>query len=161
MSQLDPKEAERLVDTYSDMILRISWHYLRSAADADDICQNVFLKLLSGNYSFESPEHEKAWIIRTAINACKDELRQARRNVVVLDESLKVAAEEPATGEVLDAVKRLPLKYREVIYLYYYEGYSTDEIAKMLDAASSTVRSRLARARARLKEELEDKNDAG
>ena len=158
MSQLDPKEADRLVDTYSDMILRISWHYLRSAADADDICQNVFLKLLSGNYSFESPEHEKAWIIRTAINACKDELRQARRNVAALDESLKAAAEEPAAGEVLDAVKRLPLKYREVIYLYYYESYSVKEIAELLGKSQDAVMKQLSRGRKKLREFLEDEN---
>lgn len=76
---IDEAEAERLVEAYSDMILRLSYTYLKSTQDAEDICQTVFLKLLASGKSFDSPEHEKAWIVRTAINACKDERRLPRR----------------------------------------------------------------------------------
>ena len=77
MKPIDRTEAERLVQTYSDMILRLSYTYLKSTQDAEDICQTVFLKLLTGGMVFDSPEHEKAWILRTAANACKDVLRSA------------------------------------------------------------------------------------
>ena len=79
MKPIDRTEAERLVQTYSDMILRLSYTYLKSTQDAEDICQTVFLKLLTGGMVFDSPEHEKAWILRTAANACKDALRAAHR----------------------------------------------------------------------------------
>ena len=72
MKPIDKTEAERLVQTYSDMILRLSYTYLKSTQDAEDICQTVFLKLLTGGMVFDSPEHEKAWIIRATANACKD-----------------------------------------------------------------------------------------
>ncbi len=85
MKQMDPQEAERLVNAYSDLILRLSYTYLKSTQDGEDICQTVLLKLLAGGETFESPEHEKAWVIRTAINACKDELRAFRRRAVPLE----------------------------------------------------------------------------
>ena len=77
MRQFDQEEAERLVNAYSDLILRLSYTYLKSTHDAEDICQTVFLKLLTGGQAFDSPAHEKAWIIRAAANACKDLLRSA------------------------------------------------------------------------------------
>ena len=79
MRQVDEEQAERLVNTYSDLILRLSYTYLHSAQDAEDICQTVFLKCLTSGQVFESRDHEKAWIIRTAVNACKDLLRSAHR----------------------------------------------------------------------------------
>ena len=81
MKPIDRTEAERLVQTYSDMILRLSWTYLKSTQDAEDICQTVFLKLLTGGMVFDSPEHEKAWIIRATANACKDALRASHRRL--------------------------------------------------------------------------------
>ena len=86
MKQFDKAEAERLVYTYSDLILRLSYTYLKSTHDAEDICQTVFLKLLTSGQAFDSPAHEKAWIIRTTANACKDLLRSAhRRRTVALE----------------------------------------------------------------------------
>ena len=110
MKPIDRTEAERLVQTYSDMILRLSYTYLKSTQDAEDICQTVFLKLLTGGMVFDSPEHEKAWVLRTAANACKDALRAAHRRCVGLEAVAEAAAPEPPDSAVLDAVMALPEK---------------------------------------------------
>lgn len=133
-SQLSREEAERLVQTYSDLILRLSFTYLKNTEDAKDICQTVFLRLLEKPREFQSPEHERAWIIRTSVNVCKDQLKSSwRRTTVAL----------------------LPPKYRTVIYLYYYEGYSANEIAQMLGEKPATVATRLSRGRDKLRTQLE------
>lgn len=120
---LDRGEAERLVHAYSDLILRLSYTYLKSTDDAQDICQTVFLKLLQKPQAFSSPEHEKAWIIRTAVNLCKDHLKSGwRRATVALDAAEAVPAPAEEEGRLLSAVNLLPPKYRTVIYLYYYEA---------------------------------------
>ena len=124
MIRFDEKEAERLVETYSDLILRLCFHYTKSTADAEDICQELFIKLLTRGSRFESPEHEKAWVIRAAINLCKDEFKAARRNVEPLENAADQAAYTESETDVMEAVMSLPLKYREVVYLHYYEGYS-------------------------------------
>ena len=86
---MNDSQAQHLVNTYADLILRISYHYLNHTCDAEDVCQTVFLKYLSHNVCFRSSEHEKAWIIRTTINVCKDLLKSAdRRKTVSLGESL-------------------------------------------------------------------------
>ena len=100
MKPIDRTEAERLVQTYSDMILRLSYTYLKSTQDAEDICQTVFLKLLTGGMVFDSPEHEKAWIIRATANACKDALRASHRRCVGLE-----AVAETARGARLDRTR--------------------------------------------------------
>ena len=155
MKQMDPQEAERLVNAYSDLILRLSYTYLKSTQDGEDICQTVLLKLLAEDESFESPEHEKAWVIRTAINACKDELRAFRRRAVPLDGLAEAVGPEPPRSEVLDAVTALPEKYREAIYLFYYEGYSIDEIAALTGRSGAAVSAHLSRGRKKLKTMLE------
>ena len=103
-------EARRLVDTYADLILRLSFTYLKSTQDAEDVCQTVFLKLLRSARAFESPEHEKAWIVRTTSNACKDLLRNAfRRTSVALDAAADAPAPETAAPDsVLRQVMSLP-----------------------------------------------------
>ena len=110
MKPIDRTEAERLVQTYSDMILRLSYTYLKSTQDAEDICQTVFLKLLTGGMVFDSPEHEKAWIIRATANACKDALRASHRRCVGLEAVAETAAPEAPDSTVLDAVMALPKK---------------------------------------------------
>ena len=116
---LDRGEAERLVHAYSDLILRLSYTYLKSTDDAQDICQTVFLKLLQKPQAFSSPEHEKAWIIRTTANACKDSLRAAHRRNVGLEAAAATPAPAAPDSDVLDAVMALPRKYREAVYLHY------------------------------------------
>ena len=155
MKELDAAEAERLVNTYSDLILRLSYTYLKSTQDGEDIVQTVLLKLLTGDRAFDSPEHEKAWVIRAAVNACKDELRAYRRRAAPLEDAEQAPAPEPPRSDVLDAVMELPEKYREAIYLFYYEGYSIDEIAALTGRSGAAVSAHLSRGRKKLKTMLE------
>lgn len=154
MQQFNRDEAERLVRTYSDLILRLAYTYLKSTHDAEDICQNVFLKLLTGGYTFDSAEHEKAWVIRATANACKDSLRAAHRRCVGLEAVAEAAAPEAPDSAVLDAVMALPRKYREAVYLHYYEGYSVREIAKLLGRSEAAVSAHLSRGRKSLRTTL-------
>ena len=145
-------EAERLVGAYADLILRLSYTYLKSTHDAEDICQTVLLKLMGAPARFEGPEHERAWVIRTTANACKDVLRSGhRRRTVGLEAAPDAAAPEEPESEVVDAVMALPCKYREAIYLHYYEGYSIREIAKLTGRSESAVSAHLSRGRAKLR----------
>ena len=154
---MDEFQAKRLVNLYADMILRISYQYLKQTCDAEDICQTVFLKYITANMAFDSIEHEKAWIIRTTINACKDHLKSAffRRTVALEDASL-VAAPAVPDSWLLDAMKDLPEKYRISLYLYYYEEYSAREIAEMMGVKESAVNQYLARGRRKLRTIITD-----
>lgn len=152
MESFDRAQAEYLVQTYSDLILRLSYTYLKSTHDAEDICQTVFLKYLTAGQSFDSREHEKAWIIRTAVNACKDVLKSGwRTRTCGLEACAQVPAPECRDDTVLAAVQALPDKYRIPLYLYYYEGYKTREIAEMLGERPATINTRIDRARGKLK----------
>lgn len=155
MKQFDKAEAERLVYTYSDLILRLSYTYLKSTHDAEDICQTVFLKLLTSGQTFASPAHEKAWIIRTTANACKDALRSTfRRRTVALEAAAATAAPEAPDSAVLEAVMALPENYREAVYLHYFEGYSVREIAGLLGRSEAVVTAHLSRGRHKLRTTL-------
>lgn len=155
----DASDAAAFVQRYSGMILRLCFTYSLGRADAQDICQNVFLKLLQSDRRFDSEGETRAFIIRITINECKDVLKSGwRRRSVPLDELIEREVPflpEENTG-VLAAVQRLPVKYREAVYLYYYEGYNAEEIAAMVGAKPAAVRQRLARAREKLRKELED-----
>ena len=149
------ERARELVDRYADTILRLSYTYLKNTHDAQDICQDVLVKLLTEPRTFESPDHERAWVLRVTANACKDLLKSAwRKRTCCLDESLEVPAPETEDGTVLAAVNALPPRYRAVIYLCYYEGYQAAEIGQILGIPTATVHTRLARGRERLKLEL-------
>ena len=149
------EQAERLANAYADMILRLSYTYLKNTYDAQDICQTVFVKLLSEPREFESAEHERAYVLRMASNACKHLLKSSwRKRTCGLDTVLEVPAPEAEEGGVLAAVNELPDNYRTVIYLHYYEGYQASEIGKILGVPTATIHTRLARGRARLKELL-------
>ena len=154
----DASDAAAFVRRYSGMILRLCFTYSLGRADAQDICKNVFLKLLQSDRRFDSEGETRAFIIRITINECKDVLKSGwRRRSVPLDELIEREVPflpEENTG-VLAAVQRLPIKYREAVYLYYYEGYNAEEIAAMVGAKPAAVRQRLARAREKLRKELE------
>lgn len=155
MKQFDRADAERLVQTYSDLILRLAYTYLKSTHDAEDICQNIFLKLLTGGQTFDSPAHEKAWIIRATANACKDSLRLPRTRRKSVWKPLPRHPRLPhLDSDVLDAVMALPRKYREAVYLHYYEGYSVREIASLLGQSESAVSAHLSRGRKSLRTTL-------
>ena len=149
---MDEFQAKRLVNLYADMILRISYQYLKQTCDAEDICQTVFLKYLTANLAFDSIEHEKAWIIRTTINACKDHLKSAWfRRTAPLEDAAAVAAPAVPDSWLLDAMKGLPEKYRISLYLYYYEEYSAREIAEMMGVKEAAVNQYLTRGRRKLR----------
>ena len=134
------------------LILRLAYTYLKSTHDAEDICQNIFLKLLTGGQTFDSPAHEKAWIIRATANACKDLLKSHwHKTTVTLDAAAAVPAPQPEEGSLLAAVNLLPPQYRAVIYLHYYEGYSVREIASLLGQSESAVSAHLSRGRKSLR----------
>lgn len=149
------QQGERLATTYADAILRLSYTYLKNTHDAQDICQTVFVKLLTEPREFESPRHERAYILRMAANACKDLLKSPwRKRTCGLDDCLEVPAPAAEDGSLLAAVDQLPAHYRTVIYLFYYEGYDAREIGQILGIPTATVHTRLARGRAKLKEIL-------
>ena len=149
-------EVNRAVEQYSDMIQRICLCHLKNAADTEDVFQTVFLKYMLYEGDFENAGHEKAWMIRVTVNACKDYLKSFFRRSVVSFEALREmeAEEQEDHREVLAAVLSLPVKYKDVIYLHYYEGYSAAEIGKILGKKENTVYSLLSRGRGMLKEML-------
>ncbi|MCR5580037.1 MAG: RNA polymerase sigma factor [Pseudobutyrivibrio sp.] len=152
---MDEKEVRRIVETYSDMILRISYNYLQHTFDAEDICQTVLLKFITNGIAFETKEHEKSWIIRTTINACHDLRRSAFfKRTVGLDAVAEKEAPAMPTSELLDEIKKLPLNYRISIYLHYYEGYSVKEISAVMGKPISAVSKYLSRGRQELKKSL-------
>ena len=149
-------EVNHAVEEYADMVQRICFYHLKNKADTEDVFQNVFLKYMLHDKPFYNEEHEKAWLLRVAINACKDYLKSFfRRSTVPLEVLNEVAAEVPDEHrEVMEAVLSLPQKYKDPIYLHYYEGYSAAEIGSILGKKENTVYSLLARGRKQLKEKL-------
>ena len=162
VQRMNDHQARRLVNTYSDMILRISYHYLCQTSDAEDDCQTVFLRYLSNPGKFKNDQHEKAWIIRTTINVCKDILKSAdRRRTVALDDNMGICQPPEPKSDLMDAVKRLPENYRISIYLFYYEGYTAREIGALLGKRENTVCAYLTRGRKLLKQLLTDQDEGG
>lgn len=150
------QRATALLDQYGEHILRLAYSYLHNQSDAEDILQDTLIQYLRTSPTLESPAHEKAWLLRVAGNLSKNLLRaQGYRQADQLEEIL-VAQEREDLSYVWDAVKALPVPYREAIHLFYYEGYSTAQIAQILDQKESTVRSRLKRGREKLKPLLEE-----
>ena len=156
------QEVNRAVERYADMVRRLCMLHLKNAADTEDIFQNVFLKYVLRSMPFESEAHEKAWFIRVTINACKDLLKSFfRSRTVSLDEVAQLPAETPPDHrEVLEAVLSLPPKYKDVVYLHYYEGYTAPEISRMLGKNVNTVYTRLNRSKQLLREKLGGDGDA-
>lgn len=150
------QKVNRAVEQYADMIRRICILHLKNYDDTQDIFQNVFLKYALSSVVFESEEHEKAWLIRVATNACRDLLRDFfRKNTVPLEEISECGEEEKTENrEVLEAVLSLPSKYKNVVYLHYYEGYTAGENSKILGKNVNTVYTYLNRARKLLAEKL-------
>lgn len=161
MGQLKKDEVFVLaVQKYSDAVFRAAMHNCSCVADAEDVTQDVFEKLLNYTGSFENEEHLKAWLLRVAINRGRDIARAACQRDTELDENIPAPENMEDSGSVLDAVRALPAPYRNAVYLHYYEGYTAAEIGRMLGAPTNTVLSWLRRARGllhnMLKEEIED-----
>lgn len=146
------------VELYGDMVFRLAYSYLKNRADAEDVMQEALLKLYTERKDFQTPDHEKHWLIRVAVNECRKLLRSPwRRRTGPLDEIEEAAAfDRPAQSELFRQVMALPPKYRAAVYLYYYEGYSVKETAALLGAKASTVQTWLMRARGQLQIKLKE-----
>ena len=149
-------EITELYNRHADTVWRVCFSFMGNHADAQDMLQETFLRLMRSEKRFESEEHEKAWLIVTASNVCKNALRRSGRETEDLDDHAELAAPERESTGLAEAILALPAVYKDVIYLHYYEGYRTEEIGRLLGRSSATVRSQLARARAKLKELLEE-----
>ena len=164
---MDTREYEKIVTKYMDTVYRIAISHTKDAQDADDVVQQTFVKLLTRHVNFTDEEHTKRWLIRVCINECNSLFSSFwRKNVNFFDnnsqeENVTTESYEPSftqqeDSDLYEAVKMLPTKCRIVIYLFYYEGYSTKEIADIIKVREATVRTRLVRARKLLKEELKE-----
>lgn len=153
------RQAEQLLDRYGQSVLRLSYAYLHNMSDAEEILQDTLVQFLKTSPVFESPNHEKAWLLRVASNLCKNRLiYDRRRRADPLSETL-AQEDRPDLSFVWEAVKALPVHQREVVHLFYHEGFATAEIARIVGRKESTVRSDLRRARLRLKEILKEGYD--
>lgn len=150
---MSSEEYENTVNKYADMIFRIALNECKSREDAEDVVQNTFLKLLQNKKTFASEEHQKHWLIRVTVNECHSLFtspwRQRTQSLDVLEYQL--AGETPEHSDLFYAVMELPAKYRNIVYLYYYEEYSIREISEILKIKESTLQTRLMRARKMLK----------
>ena len=128
------EEAGRAIEQYADMVRRICMIHLKNYEDAEDIFQTVFLKYVLRSEPFDSPEHEKAWIIRVTVNACRDLVKSFfRSRTVSLDQLIEKPQDMPEDhSDILEAVLELPARFRDVVYLHYYEGYTAPEISRIL-----------------------------
>ena len=148
-----------LMDQHGNRILRLAYSYLHNMADAEDILQDTMIQYIRTNPSLNGPEHEKAWLLTVATNLSKNKIRYNKvREADELSQEL-VSKDEEDLAFVWEAVKKLPEKYREVVHLFYQEGYSTAEAAGILGRKESTVRSDLLRARKQLKIILKEAYD--
>lgn len=153
-----PNRLEALIDTHTNTLYRTALAILGNPAEAEDAVQDTFLRYLETRPQLRDSEHEKAWLLRVIINACRSRLRAAKRHP--LTELLaSYPAHGPEESAVVEAVLALPPRERTAVHLFYYEGYSTQEIAALTGQRPGTVRSHLSRARVRLRGILEGENN--
>ena len=138
------------------LVYRLCFTYMKNQVEAEDCTEDVFVKVLTGDFAFNDEMHEKKWLTVTAINLCKDRLKHWwRKQVTPIDEAPEIPDENTAPiDETLEVVKKLPTKYKDVIYLHYYMDYKTDEIAEMLKKPPSTIRNHLREARELLRRQI-------
>ena len=144
----------QIYDRHAMTVYAVCYNYMKSSHDAEDMTAETFCRLMTANPQFESVGHEKAWLIRTASNLCKNSLRHWWRKRLPPDEAGDAAVHTQDVDETLQAVLDLPKKYRTAVYLRYYEDCTAAEIAEMLGKNHSTIRNWLSEARALLKERL-------
>lgn len=152
------KQYIEIVEKYADMIYRIAYQKVLNRYDAEDIVQDVFVKLLSSKSYFRDEEHIKAWLIRVTINLCINYNKSLAKQKTVSVEQLDIPFTQQETG-VLEELYLLPEDERNILYLYYYEGYKIREIAKILRQKQNTINSKLTRARNKLKRIMEVNNE--
>lgn len=155
---LEPTEYDRIAEKYLDSVYRATLTYCKNKENAEDAVQNAFIKLFSTDTVFTDDEHIKKWLIRTAINDCKNVFVSFRSKKVIsideLDTEPSYIEHDADTNELFGIITTLPQNYRTVIYLYYYEGYSVKEIAEIVGTSESNVQNRLMRARKKLESML-------
>ncbi|RKI41962.1 RNA polymerase sigma factor [bacterium D16-51] len=155
------EETLQMYQTYGEMVFRICLIHLKNQQDAYDAVQETFLKLMQSEKIFESENHAKAWLITVAGNICKNMLKSFWHKNRVSNDALLLPADDNAEkseefSDVMEAVFNLPEKYKDLVYLHYYEGYSIEEIAGIIGKKPSTLRSRLSKAKALLKKYLQE-----
>ena len=154
--KINISDFETAYSLYADMLYRLAFSYMKHKEDAEDVVQEVFTKYMCGFHLPVNRDHEKAWFVRVTINQCHDALR--KRNYRLhssLDDVTEVAIENDDTANDLSvALQNLPTKYKDVVVLHYLEGYSVDEVAKLLGVSVSAIKMRLKRSREFLKREL-------
>lgn len=153
---LSENELEKSYLTHCKTVWNICYPYFLSRADTEDAVQETFLRLAQSDKTFADTEHEKAWLITSARNVCKDELKRARRRELPLEQAPEQIAAGPQPDETMQALARLPERCRAALYLFYYEGYKSKEIAKLMHRTDAAVRSDLRRGRLLLKQRLEE-----
>jgi RNA polymerase sigma factor (sigma-70 family) len=150
------EELVRIYNRHVNTVYRICFMFMKNRHNAEDMVQNTFVRLMKDKTVFQNEEHEKAWLIRTATNLCKDYFRHWWSKTVSINEAAEISVENPLnTDSVLEKVMALPSKYKTAVYLYYYEGYSTVEIGEILKKDPSTIRGYLHKGRKLLKMEME------
>lgn len=155
------EQAKQLMSLYGSSVLRIAYSYLHNMSDAEDVLQDTLIQYIKAQPQLESDQHVKAWFLRVAMNISKNKIKYNKiRKTDDLNEGL-LASEAEDLAFVWEAVKQLPTNYREVVHLYYHEGYSTAQIASALSKREATVRSLLLRARSKLKLILKEVYDFG
>ncbi len=153
------REISEIYARHSKTVYRVCYAYMKNPADTEDAVQNTFFQLIKKGPAFASEQHEKAWLIRTATNICKNALRHWWRKHADIEDFHNLPGSEKITDDIFQAVMELPEKYKTAVYLYYYEGYTSVEISEILKKPSSTIRNHLHEARAILKERLGDDFD--
>ena len=154
------QQAAQILDTYGDTILRYAYSYLHNQSDTEEVLQDTLIQFLKTRPVFESDEHEKAWLLRVTLNCLKSHWRMAwRRHDTPLDD--RIPFPEPEDSALDEALRRLTPKYRAAVHLFYYEGYTAEEIARMSGEKPSAIRTRLTRARAQLRELMKGELDDG
>lgn len=151
---MDVETSARIYNEYADVVFRIAYLYMKNRPESEDVVQDTFVQLLKTQPVFATPEKAKAWLIVTASNICKSKLRRLYRKDEPLDIHENLAAPEQPINDVTRAVMELPARYKTAVYLYYYIGYTSVEIAQILGRKPETIRTWLSRARAELKRTL-------
>ena len=149
------KEITQIYNRHADTVYYVCYSFMKNKPEAEDMMQETFLRLIATGKHFENERNEKAWLIVTASNLCKNALKRHWRREESLEDNPALSQQVvKSDNEVLDAILALPREYKTVVYMYYYEGYSGEEIARYLHCPHATVRTRLARARKLLKQML-------